>query len=212
MAAARAARRTAGPGRPTRSAAGRDPVTAPQHGSTAAGWAGGERHPTSVRAARMSRWPVPGPLQNLRVVELAGIGPAPFAAMVLADLGADVLRVDRPGGQVLGFARPEHDLLNRGRRNVRSTSSIRAARRGARPGRAGRPADRELPPRAWPSGWASGRRTCWARNPRLVYGRMTGWGQTGPLASQRWARRELHRDHRSPGTRSAGPAVRRRCR
>src|SRR6201989_2901112 len=61
---------------------------------------------------------MPGPLRDLRVVELAGIGPAPFAAMVLADLGADVVRVDRPQGPGLGFASPEHDVLNRGRPNV----------------------------------------------------------------------------------------------
>jgi alpha-methylacyl-CoA racemase len=126
---------------------------------------------------------MPGPLHDLRVVELAGIGPAPFAAMVLADLGADVLRVDRPGGPGLGFAGPDFDLLNRGRRNVavdlkqpsgpgvvldlveRADALIESYRPGV--------AER----------LGLGPEDCWARNPRLVYGRMTGWGQTGPLAN-----------------------------
>jgi alpha-methylacyl-CoA racemase len=117
------------------------------------------------------------------VVELAGIGPAPFAAMVLADLGADVLRVDRPGGQVLGFDRPEQDLLARGRRSVvvdlkhpRGPEVVLDLVAGAdaliesyRPGVAER--------------LGVGPAACWARNRRLVYGRMTGWGQTGPLAT-----------------------------
>src|SRR5919108_5002342 len=58
-----------------------------------------------------------GPLRGVRVVELAGIGPAPFAAMLLADLGADVIRIDRPGGGLLSVP-PEYDLLARGRPNV----------------------------------------------------------------------------------------------
>ncbi len=123
-----------------------------------------------------------GPLSGLRVIELAGIGPAPFAAMVLADLGADVLRVDRPQGPGLGFASPEHDLLNRGRPNLavdlkhprgpglvldlveRADALIESYRPGV--------AER----------LGLGPEDCWVRNPRLVYGRMTGWGQTGPLA------------------------------
>jgi alpha-methylacyl-CoA racemase len=123
----------------------------------------------------------PGPLAGLRVVEIAGIGPAPFAAMLLADLGAEVLRIDRPGPSGFpGGAR--HDLLNRGKRSAavdlrqpRGAQVVRtlAARadvllEGFRPGVAERlgfgPAD------------------CHAVNPRLVYGRMTGWGQDGPLA------------------------------
>jgi alpha-methylacyl-CoA racemase len=125
---------------------------------------------------------MPGPLQNLRVVELAGIGPAPFAAMVLADRGAEVLRVDRPGGPGLGFAGPDRDLLNRGRRNaaidlkhpegaelvLRLVERADVLVEGYRPGVAER--------------LGLGPDQCWARNPRLVYGRMTGWGQTGPLA------------------------------
>ncbi|MFH8337245.1 CaiB/BaiF CoA transferase family protein [Streptomyces sp. AM6-12] len=122
-----------------------------------------------------------GPLGGVRVVELAGIGPGPFAAMLLADLGADVVRVDRPGGPGLGID-PAHDITNRNKRSivVDLKSPDGAARvldlaeradilvEGYRPGVAERlgvgPAD------------------CHARNPRLVYGRMTGWGQDGPLA------------------------------
>ncbi|MFF7209123.1 CaiB/BaiF CoA transferase family protein [Streptomyces sp. NPDC008238] len=122
-----------------------------------------------------------GPLTGVRVVELAGVGPAPFAAMLLGDLGADVVRVDRPGGSRLGID-PAHDVTNRNKRSVvadlKSEEGVRlvldlAARadvllEGNRPGVAERlgvgPAD------------------CHARNPRLVYGRMTGWGQDGPLA------------------------------
>ena len=122
-----------------------------------------------------------GPLEGVKVVELAGIGPAPFACMMLAELGAEVLRVDRPGGSV-SLGPPELDLLNRGRRSValdlKKPDAVDVVRRlvaqadvlveGFRPGVAERlglgPAD------------------CQAINPRLVYGRMTGWGQDGPLA------------------------------
>lgn len=125
-----------------------------------------------------------GPLGGVRVVELAGIGPGPFAAMLLADLGADVVRVDRPGGPGLGID-PAHDITNRNKRSivVDLKSPDGAARvldlaeradilvEGYRPGVAERlgvgPAD------------------CHARNPRLVYGRMTGWGQTALSPSAR---------------------------
>ncbi|MFJ4713385.1 CaiB/BaiF CoA transferase family protein [Streptomyces sp. NPDC088785] len=124
-----------------------------------------------------------GPLAGVRVVELAGIGPGPFAAMLLADLGADVVRVDRPGGSSLGIA-PEFDVTNRNKRSVlvdlkaeggtaRVLGLVDRADvliEGYRPGVAERlgvgPAD------------------CHARNPKLVYGRMTGWGQDGPLAQR----------------------------
>ncbi|MDR6976117.1 alpha-methylacyl-CoA racemase [Streptomyces sp. 3330] len=124
-----------------------------------------------------------GPLAGVRVVELAGIGPGPFAGMLLADLGADVVRVDRPGGAALAID-PAHDITNRNKRSVivdlkAPDGPARvldlAARadvliEGNRPGVAERlgvgPAD------------------CHARNPRLVYGRMTGWGQDGPLAER----------------------------
>ncbi|MYV58131.1 CaiB/BaiF CoA-transferase family protein [Streptomyces sp. SID3212] len=122
-----------------------------------------------------------GPLAGVRVVELAGIGPGPFAAMTLADLGADVVRVDRPGGTGLGID-PAADLTNRNKRSVLIDlkSPDGAARvldlveradlliEGNRPGVAER--------------LGIGPEECLARNPRLVYGRMTGWGQDGPLA------------------------------
>jgi len=124
----------------------------------------------------------PGPLAGVRVVELAGIGPGPFAAMLLADLGADVVRVDRPGGAGLGVD-PARDLTNRGKRSV-----LVDLKDAAGPG-----AVLDLAARAdiliegYRPGVAErlgiGPDACLARNPRLVYGRMTGWGQDGPLAA-----------------------------
>ncbi|WP_306316604.1 MULTISPECIES: CaiB/BaiF CoA-transferase family protein [unclassified Streptomyces] len=124
-----------------------------------------------------------GPLAGVRVVELAGIGPGPFAAMLLADLGADVVRVDRPGGSKLGVS-PEYDITNRNKRSV--VIDLKAADgpdrvlqlaaradvliEGNRPGVAER--------------LGVGPDDCRARNPKLVYGRMTGWGQEGPLAQR----------------------------
>jgi len=121
-----------------------------------------------------------GPLRGVRVVELAGIGPGPHACMILADLGADVIRVDRPGGQALTGG--QHDLLNRGRPSVAldlkhpdgvatvldlvATADVLVE--GLRPGTTER--------------LGLGPDACLARNRRLVYGRMTGWGQTGPLS------------------------------
>ncbi|MFY0510351.1 CaiB/BaiF CoA transferase family protein [Streptomyces anulatus] len=124
-----------------------------------------------------------GPLTGVRVVELAGIGPGPFAAMLLADLGADVVRVDRPGGAGLGID-PASDLTNRNKRSVlldlksdegpaRVLDLIERADiliEGYRPGVAER--------------LGVGPEACLARNPELVYGRMTGWGQDGPLAER----------------------------
>ena len=121
-----------------------------------------------------------GPLRGVKVVELAGIGPGPHAAMILADLGADVIRVDRPGGQPLTGG--PTDLLNRGRPSVALDLKhpdgvatvldlVEAADvlvEGLRPGTTER--------------LGLGPDDCLARNPRLVYGRMTGWGQDGPLA------------------------------
>jgi len=121
-----------------------------------------------------------GPLRGVRVVELAGIGPGPHACTILADLGADVIRVDRPGGQLLVGGRT--DLLTRGRPSVALDLKQPAAIEtvltlvegadvvveGMRPGVAER--------------LGLGPDQCRARNPRLVYGRMTGWGQDGPLA------------------------------
>jgi alpha-methylacyl-CoA racemase len=127
---------------------------------------------------------VSGPLQGVRVVEIGGIGPSPFCAMLLADMGADVLRVDRASSVA---ARDEYDwppdyMLNRGRRSVgvdlktpegvevvlRLASRADALIEGYRPGVAER--------------LGIGPEACHARNPKLVYGRMTGWGQTGPWA------------------------------
>ena len=126
-----------------------------------------------------------GPLSGIRIVEIAGIGPGPFAAMLLADLGADVLRVDRAQAVAPGAAdetRPHWDLLNRGRRSIgvdlknpdgvetvlRLVEQADALIEGFRPGVAER--------------LGIGPDDCLARNPKLVYGRMTGWGQDGPYA------------------------------
>ncbi|MET9885732.1 CaiB/BaiF CoA-transferase family protein [Streptomyces sp. NPDC006430] len=125
--------------------------------------------------------PRKGPLAGVRVVELAGIGPGPFAAMLLADLGADVVRVDRPGGGGLAV-NPAYDVTNRNKRSVlvdlksadgpaRVLELVERADvliEGFRPGVAER--------------LGVGPAACHARNPKLVYGRMTGWGQDGPLA------------------------------
>ncbi len=125
-----------------------------------------------------------GPLAGVRVVEFGGIGPGPFCAMLLADLGADVVRLDRPGAPPAGYADPRQDLLNRGKRSVTAdlkqpagvARALALAERahivveGFRPGVAER--------------LGVGPRPCQERNPRLVYGRMTGWGQDGPLAGR----------------------------
>ena len=125
-----------------------------------------------------------GPLNGIRIVEIAGIGPGPFAAMMLADMGAEVIRVDRAQsvrGPAPGDA--HWDVMLRGRRNVaidlknergvatllRLIERSDALIEGFRPGVMER--------------LGVGPDVCLARNPRLVYGRMTGWGQDGPLAS-----------------------------
>ena len=125
-----------------------------------------------------------GPLHGLKVVELAGIGPGPMAAMLLADMGATVLRVDRKEAHGLGVPRPpKFDLLLRNRCSVPLDLKQPAAVQfvldliarsdvlleGFRPGVAER--------------LGLGPDVCLARNPKLVYGRITGWGQTGPLAN-----------------------------
>jgi alpha-methylacyl-CoA racemase len=125
-----------------------------------------------------------GPLTGLRVVELAGIGPGPHAAMILADLGADVVRVERPQGTADPGSGAQHDYLLRGRRSVTADLKSPAGRdlvgtlsdradvliEGLRPGVAER--------------LGVGPDTLRERNPRLVYARMTGWGQQGPLAAR----------------------------
>jgi len=126
-----------------------------------------------------------GPLADVRVIEIAGIGPGPFAAMLLADLGADVLRLDRKDGAAIARALgldPRKDILNRSRPAValdlKQPGAVElvldlvrnadALTEGFRPGVM--------------ENLGLGPDVCLARNPRLVYGRMTGWGQTGPLS------------------------------
>jgi alpha-methylacyl-CoA racemase len=124
-----------------------------------------------------------GPLKGIRIVEIGSIGPAPFCCMLLADLGAEVIRIDRPAGHDGGAPiAARFDLLNRSRRSVqmdlkkpeakaavlRMVSQADVLIEGFRPGvmeRLGLSPD-----------------ICLATNPRLIYGRMTGWGQSGPLA------------------------------
>jgi len=118
-----------------------------------------------------------GPLEGVRVVEFAGIGPAPFCAMLMSDLGADVLRIDRPGG-----GPPANDITCRGRRSLqldlKAPADVETALRAIEKAdvliegfRAGVMERLGLGPDA-----------ATARNPRLIYARMTGWGQDGPLA------------------------------
>ena len=126
-----------------------------------------------------------GPLHGIRIVEFAALGPAPMGAMILADLGAEVVRVERkaaPGRPVAELFDPKIDILNRSRRvvslDLKQPAAIEAALRliegadalveGFRPGVMER--------------LGLGPQVCLARNPKLVYGRMTGWGQTGTLA------------------------------
>ena len=120
---------------------------------------------------------MPGPLHGLRIIELAGIGPGPFAAMMLADHGAEVIRIDRPGARI-----DARDPLLRSRRlvaiDLKSPDGIARVRdlvktadgliEGFRPGVTER--------------LGLGPDVLLADNPRLVYGRMTGWGQAGPYA------------------------------
>ena len=125
-----------------------------------------------------------GPLDGLKIIEMAGIGPGPMCAMLLADLGAEVIRIDRPVAANLGLPRAAgSDLLTRGRRSVaidlksaegidivlRMIERADALLEGFRPGVMER--------------LGLGPSVCHRINPRLVYGRMTGWGQDGPLAS-----------------------------
>src|SRR5512139_2896802 len=125
-----------------------------------------------------------GPLSGLTIVELAGIGPGPMCSMMLGDMGADVIRIDRTKAHVMDrFADPKYAIHNRSRRSVsvdlQSKQGVEVVLRlietadgitePFRPGVAER--------------LGVGPDVCLARNPRLVYGRMTGWGQEGPLAN-----------------------------
>jgi alpha-methylacyl-CoA racemase len=124
-----------------------------------------------------------GALSGIRVVEMAGIGPAPFCGMLLADMGADVLRVDRFAAADIGIpVPPRYDLLNRNKQSVavdvksaagretvlRLVTEADALIEGFRPGVMER--------------LGLGPEPCMAVNAKLVYGRMTGWGQSGPLS------------------------------
>ena len=122
-----------------------------------------------------------GPLNGVRIIEMGGIGPGPFCAMMLADMGAEVIRVDRKGPPE---NRPDakYEILHRGRRSIamdlKKPEAVRALLKliehaevlleGFRPGVMER--------------LGLGPEECLARNPKLVYGRMTGWGQDGPLS------------------------------
>ncbi len=124
-----------------------------------------------------------GPLEGVRIVELAGIGPGPMACMLLADMGATVIKVDRLADAGLGVAMPsKYQLLHRGRKSIavdlKNPAGVEAVLKlveradalieGFRPGVTER--------------MGLGPEDCWARNPKLVYGRMTGWGQEGTLS------------------------------
>jgi alpha-methylacyl-CoA racemase len=121
-----------------------------------------------------------GPLTGVRVVELAGIGPGPFAAMMLADLGADVIRLDRVAGG--GFGAFPGDPLNRNRRSLAVDLKSPAGREVVLTLLAGADALIEGFRPGVTERLGLGPDECLAANPRLVYGRMTGWGQDGPLA------------------------------
>ena len=126
---------------------------------------------------------MPGPLDGLKVLELAGIGPGPHAAMILGDLGADIVRIERPSGG-LDIMDGSPDFLLRNRRSVAADlktadglDRVRALTdvadvliEGFRPGTTER--------------LGLGPDDCMATNPGLIYARMTGWGQTGPLSSR----------------------------
>ena len=123
-----------------------------------------------------------GPLEGLKVLEMAGLGPAPFCAMMLADMGADVVRIERPGAASVTGADGKFDITARSRRvlalDLKTPAAVAAVLglvdkadvliEGFRPGVMER--------------LGLGPEVCMARRPSLVYGRMTGWGQTGPLA------------------------------
>ncbi len=124
-----------------------------------------------------------GPLSGVKVIEIAGIGPGPFTAMVLSDMGADVIRIDRAVSAKGGDPDdPPRDILTRGRRSVgldlkhpdgvetllKLVDGADVLVEGFRPGVAER--------------LGFGPDVCFARNPKLIYGRMTGWGQEGPYS------------------------------
>jgi len=121
-----------------------------------------------------------GPLSGVKIIEVGGIGPGPFCGMMLSDMGAEIVRVERKGG--LSLSEPKYDILTRNRRSIsinlrqsdgvatllRMLEQVDALQEGFRPG-----VMEKL---------GVGPEVCLERNPKLVYGRMTGWGQEGPLA------------------------------
>ena len=121
-----------------------------------------------------------GPLTGVKIIEVGGIGPGPFCGMMLSDMGAEIVRIERKGG--LSLSEPKYDLLTRNRKSIsmnlrkpqgmntllRMLEQVDALQEGFRPG-----VMEKL---------GIGPDVCLERNPRLVYGRMTGWGQEGPLA------------------------------
>ncbi len=121
-----------------------------------------------------------GPLKGIKILEIGGLGPSPFCAMMLADMGADIIHVVRKGEQPL--LEQKYDVLNRGRRSVgidlKNPKGVEAVlklvehadglQEGFRPGVMEK--------------MGLGPEVCLKRNPKLVYGRMTGWGQEGPLS------------------------------
>jgi len=125
---------------------------------------------------------MPGPLEGITIVEIAGIGPGPHCCMMLSDMGATVIRVEPPGGRG-GLKNDPSNILNRGRKNIivdlkkpggsdvilKLCEMADGLVEGFRPG-----VMEKL---------GIGPEACTARNPKLVYGRMTGWGQTGPMAN-----------------------------
>jgi alpha-methylacyl-CoA racemase len=126
-----------------------------------------------------------GPLAGITIIEIAGIGPGPFAAMSLADMGANVVRVERPGGGLFAAQQDARlDVLNRGKRcigiDLKTAEGVDTVLQlieqadglleGNRPGVMER--------------LGLGPDVCLDRNPKLIYGRMTGWGQDGPLATE----------------------------
>jgi alpha-methylacyl-CoA racemase len=151
-----------------------------------------------------------GPLHGVTVIELAGIGPGPFAGMMLADMGAEVIRIDRMpppgGGSALEALMRNDSVVDRGRRsialNMKDPRAVETVLRlvdkadilieGFRPG-----VTEKL---------GVGPKDCLARNPKLVYGRMTGWGQTGPLAQA--AGHDLNYIALSGAVHAMGPADR----
>jgi alpha-methylacyl-CoA racemase len=148
---------------------------------------------------------MPGPLTGVKIIEMAGMGPGPFCGMLLADMGADVVRIERLmlGDRGIDFL-PQFDLLNRGKRSVAIDlksdegraalltliSQADALIEGFRPGVMER--------------LGLGPAECLSNNPRLVYGRITGWGQEGPLAQA--AGHDLNYVSLAGAVHSIGPA------